>query len=67
MWEFYDIQEDTLEVNNLINSKNHAILIKTLKEELYKLKQKYGNHLTLNELRKITDIDFGGLESKKMN
>ena len=67
VWEFYDLQEDTLEVNNLINSKKHAILIKTLKEELYKLKQKYGNHLTLNELRKITDIDFGGLESKKMN
>jgi hypothetical protein len=32
---------------------------------VYQLKQDYGNQLSLEELRHITDTDFGGLESKK--
>lgn len=36
-----------------------------LKQELYELKEQYGNNLSLNEMRKISDMDFGGLESNK--
>lgn len=65
VWEFYDLQNDPSEMNNLINSKEHAMLINRLKTELYQLKKDYGNTLSLEELRHISDTDFGGLESKK--
>ena len=52
-------------MNNLFNSKNHQSIIADLKIELYNLKQEYGNNLSLNDMRKISDTDFGGLESNK--
>ena len=65
VWEFYDLIEDPNELNNLFNSKNHQNIITDLKIELYNLKEEYGNNLSLNEMRKISDTDFGGLESNK--
>ncbi len=63
VWELYDLKEDPSELNNLIHSEAHAPLITKLKTELAYLKQHYGNNLTLDELRAISDTDFGGLES----
>ncbi len=65
VWEFYDLQKDPSEMNNLINSIEHATLINRLKKDLYQLKKYYANTLSLQELRHISDTDFGGLESKK--
>lgn len=65
VWEFYDLENDPSEMNNLIDSKTYSDLITGLKKELYELKINYGNKLTLKELRNISDTDFGGLESKK--
>ncbi|MEM6430247.1 MAG: sulfatase/phosphatase domain-containing protein [Deinococcota bacterium] len=66
VWEFYDLQEDPQELNNLIASETHQKLIEELKKELYQLKEKeYENTLSLEELRNISDTDFGGLESSK--
>ncbi|GAA4818025.1 sulfatase [Litoribaculum gwangyangense] len=65
LWELYDLKKDPSELNNLINSKKHTNLIKKLKEELYALKSNYGNTLTIEELRAISDTNFGGLESDK--
>ena len=65
IWEFYDLLEDPNELNNLFNSKNHQRIIADLKTELYNLKEEYGNNLSLNDMRKISDTDFGGLESNK--
>ena len=67
IWEFYDLKNDPSELNNLIGSEEHAGLIEKLKQDLYALKTSYGNNLTLKELRKISDTDFGGLESDKKN
>ena len=64
VWELYDLKKDPNEMKNLIHSKSYTILIKQLKKELYKLKENYGNKLSLEELRTISDTDFGGLESK---
>ena len=64
-WEFYDLENDPSEMNNLINNSAHASTISLLKSELYKLKDSYGNTLSLEELRHISDTDFGGLESRK--
>ena len=52
-------------MNNLINSDTHAELVDSLKIELYRLKKGYGNNMSLTELRRISDTDFGGLESTK--
>ncbi|MEC8323885.1 MAG: sulfatase/phosphatase domain-containing protein, partial [Bacteroidota bacterium] len=65
VWEFYDLKKDPLELNNLISKKVYKGRIKKLKSELYKLKKQYGNELSMEELKYITDTDFGGLESKK--
>ena len=65
VWEFYDLKKDPSELNNLIDSAAYKGRINKLKAELYQLKEDYGNQLSLQELRHITDTDFGGLESKK--
>lgn len=65
LWEFYDLKNDPSELNNLIHSKKHISIIKKMKKELYDMKDEYGNNMTLEELRSITDKDFGGLESDK--
>ena len=65
IWELYDLKNDPNEMRNLINIEANSELIKELKKELYKLKENYGNTLSLEELRHISDTDFGGLESKK--
>ena len=64
-WEFYDLENDPSEMNNLINNPAHASTISSLKSELYQLKESYGNTLSIEELRYISDTDFGGLESRK--
>ena len=64
-WELYDLKNDPNEMHNLINIEGNSELIKELKKELYTLKENYGNKLSLKELRNISDIDFGGLESRK--
>jgi arylsulfatase A-like enzyme len=65
LWEFYDLKNDPNELNNLINAKEYSSLINKMKKDLYKLKSEYGNNMTLEELRAITDTNFGGLESDK--
>ena len=64
-WELYDLQRDPNELNNLIGNDKYADIIPNLKSELYNLKKNYGNNLSLEELRFISDNDFGGLESNK--
>ena len=64
-WEFYDLENDPSEMNNLINNPAHASTISSLKSELYQLKESYGNTLSIEEIRYISDTDFGGLESRK--
>ena len=64
-WELYDLQSDPNELNNLIGNDKYADIINNLKSELYNLKKNYGNNLSLEELRFISDNDFGGLESNK--
>ena len=64
-WELYDLQSDPNELNNLIDNDKYADIISNLKSKLYNLKRNYGNNLSLEELRFISDNDFGGLESNK--
>ncbi len=64
-WELYDLQNDPNELNNLIGHDKYADIISNLKSELYTLKKNYGNNLSLEQLRFISDNDFGGLESNK--
>ena len=65
-WELYDLKKDPDELKNIYLSKKESKLVSKLKSELYSLKKYYGNELTYEEMRKISDTDFGGLESKKL-
>lgn len=66
VWELYDLHTDPDELHNLIHDPVHAPLIVGLKKELKKLMIKTGNNRSLEEFRKITDTDFGGLDTKKI-
>ena len=59
------MKKDPNELTNLYKSKKHQRLVTKLKDELNNLKKEYKNNLSLSEMRKISDIDFGGLESNK--
>ncbi len=65
VWELYDLKNDPSEMTNLIHSKKHTSVIKKLKKELATLKSEYGNNMTFDELRAISDKNFGGHESGK--
>ena len=67
VWELYDLNNDPNELNNLIKDKSYQVLISDLKEELNSLKKEYGNNLSLDEMRKISDTNFGvlGFHKKK--
>ena len=65
VWELYDLEKDPNELNNLIDDPSFKKITSKLKENLSQLKKQYGNNLSLEELRKISNTDFGGLESDK--
>lgn len=48
-----------------ILSDDHQNIVKKLKTELYNLKKEYGNELSLADMRRISETEFGGLESNK--
>ncbi len=65
VWEFYDLKNDPNEMNNLINSHEHQLIVEQLKIDLSQIRAEYGNNKSFEELRMISDTDFGGLESSK--
>ncbi len=61
LYEFYDLQEDPNELNNLINAPEYQPMIAELKVELEAKRKFYKNDKSLEELREITDKDFGSV------
>ena len=59
VWEFYDLEKDANELNNAINDAQYADIIKEMKLELQQQMKHYKNTGSLDELRAITDTDFG--------
>lgn len=55
VWELYDLEEDPNELTNLYSSENKKELIKKLKKKLYKLQKKYGDNVSLEEMREVTE------------
>jgi len=43
-WELYDLQKDPHELNNVYNDPTYADVVKLLKEQLKKLRKKYGDN-----------------------
>lgn len=59
VWEFYDLEEDPNELTNAIDHPEYADIIEKMKSELSQQMKHYGNDKSLDELRAITDTDFG--------
>jgi hypothetical protein len=59
------LDKDPNEMTNLIDDPLYKKIRSKLKQDLNDLKTQYGNNLSLEELRQISDTDFGGLESQK--
>lgn len=58
-WELYDNDKDPDQMNNVINDPAYQDTVVKLKSELKGLMAGYDNDLPLEELRVITDKDFG--------
>ena len=55
-WELYDLDKDPNEMNNLYKNVKYKKLIKDLKKKLKALQIKYKDDMSLDEMRKMTDI-----------
>lgn len=54
VWELYDLEEDPNELNNLYPDPEQKALIISLKEQLKQLQVKYGDDISLEEMRDVT-------------
>ncbi len=61
VWELYDRQKDPKQVNNVINDPEYASVVKDLKAQLKQLMIKFDNDKSLDELREITDKNYGNI------
>ena len=61
VWEFYDLENDPNELKNEFENPSYAKIIGEMKVELQQLMIKYKNNKSLEELRAITDTDFGAI------
>lgn len=57
-WELFDLENDSNEMNNLINNAAYNDLVKRLKIRLAELKMEYKMDLPESELRKMTDTSI---------
>lgn len=65
VWEFYDLEKDPHQMNNIINDPQYANVINDLKLKLKDLMIKYEDNKPLSDFRTITDTDFGSIVDKK--
>lgn len=56
IWEFYDLKEDPNELTNLYNNPEYNYLIANLKKELKNQQKKYNDDVTVDEMKKMTEI-----------
>jgi len=61
VWEFYDLVNDLNELKNEYGNPAYAEIIGEMKVELQQLMIKYKNNKSLEEMRAITDTDFGAI------
>lgn len=61
IWEFYDLEKDPNELHNSIDYPEYASIISDMKVELKQKMKAYKNDKSIDELKAITDKDFGKL------
>lgn len=64
VWELYDNEKDPDQMKNVIHDPRYTRIVADLKSQLNQLRREYGNELTLDEYRKITDADMGRIQNR---
>jgi hypothetical protein len=59
------LEKDPHQLLNLYSDPNYSEIIKNLKKDLYALQLQYEDDKSLEEFRKITDLDFGKINGNK--
>ena len=59
VWEFYDLEKDPDQMNNIFDEPEYENIVNELKVKLKRLMVKFEDDKSLPDFRKITDTDFG--------
>lgn len=54
-WELFDLEKDPNELNNRINDPEYSDVLKSMKAELKQQQKFYGDNVSLEEMRAMTD------------
>jgi len=54
-WELFDLKKDPNELKNVIDDPEYAEVLKMMKKELKKQQEAYGDTMSLDEMRAMTD------------
>ena len=66
-WELFDLENDKNEMRNLYGKPQYSKITKELKSKIKELQIQYGDDMTLDEMRKMTDVNIQRVYSNRSN
>ncbi len=66
-WELFDLENDKNEMRNLYGKPQYSKITKELKSKIKELQIQYGDDMTLDEMRAMTDVNIQRVYSNRNN
>ena len=66
-WELFDLENDKNEMRNLYGKPKYSKVTKDLKSKIKELQIQYGDDMTLDEMRAMTDVNIQRVYSNRNN
>ena len=64
-WELFDLENDKNEMRNLYGKPKYSKVTKDLKSKIKELQIQYGDDMTLDEMRAMTDVNIKRVYSNR--